>query len=120
MTNEELLANAGFVADCGDTSKTREMLGERYDIHPSRAQRLRIRVAAADPSTANSPDAPVSDALSAKSEETADGISFSNVQTTEPLTDWTAVFEQFNLDPERFIIGVSSLALTGAVLIFNR
>jgi len=104
LTNEELLANAGFVADCADTSKTREMLGEKYDIHPSRAQRLRIRVAAADPSTANSPDAPVSDALSAKSEETADGISFSNVQTTEPLTDWRAVFEQFNLDPERFII----------------
>jgi len=46
LTNEELLANAGFVADCGDTSKTREMLGEKYDIHPSRAQRLRIRARA--------------------------------------------------------------------------
>ena len=47
MTNEELLANVGFVSDCADRKITREALGEKYSIHPSRAQRLRIRAAAA-------------------------------------------------------------------------
>lgn len=33
-----------------------------------------------------------------------DGGEFTDIQTTEPLTDWTHVFERFNLDPGEFAI----------------
>ena len=46
MTNEELLANAGFVADCGDAGLSRKKVGRKYGIHESRVRRLRIEIEA--------------------------------------------------------------------------
>lgn len=34
----------------------------------------------------------------------ADGGEFTDIRTSEPLTDWSGVFRQFNLDPELFEI----------------
>ncbi|RKS19718.1 hypothetical protein DFO58_2223 [Arthrobacter sp. AG1021] len=33
-----------------------------------------------------------------------DGGEFTEIKTSEPLTDWTHIFERFNLDPEQFTI----------------
>ena len=106
MTNEELLANVGFVSDATNPNMSRRAVGEKYGIHESRVRRLRVLAEGGVVETPpNTPETePVEGALSAKSEETTAGVTFDNVQTTEPLTDWTAVFEQFNLDPKHFII----------------
>jgi hypothetical protein len=43
--------------------------------------------------------------VAGKATVTSDGGSFENIETTEPISgDWTAVFRQFNLDPEKFVI----------------
>lgn len=42
--------------------------------------------------------------LTGKADVTSDGGEFIDVQTEEPVTDWTRVFERFNLDPAAFDI----------------
>ena len=42
--------------------------------------------------------------LTGKADVTNDGGEFIDVQTEEPITDWTNVFERFNLDPNAFEI----------------
>lgn len=42
--------------------------------------------------------------LTGKADVSSDGGEFIDVQTEEPVTDWTRVFERFNLDPAAFDI----------------
>lgn len=42
--------------------------------------------------------------LSGRCDVTPDGGEFLDVQTEEPVTDWTTIFERFNLDPDTFAI----------------
>ncbi|MCW2132899.1 hypothetical protein B0G38_002066 [Arthrobacter sp. VKM Ac-2550] len=50
------------------------------------------------------PTAPVTaePTLTGKADVTKDGGEFIDVQTTEPVTDWTHIFQRFNLDPQAF------------------
>lgn len=43
-------------------------------------------------------------ALTGKADVTSDGGEFIDVITTEPVADWSAIFERFNLDPTAFRI----------------
>jgi len=111
LTNEELLANAGFVADCnGDTGK--KAIGEKYGIHPSRVQRLRKRLLAAAEGMPLAVASAGKDLLSGKAEENAEGGSFTDVQTLEPITDWTEVFTRFRLDPASFTIADDTVRMS--------
>ncbi|MHA7210806.1 hypothetical protein [Arthrobacter sp. MDT1-65] len=42
--------------------------------------------------------------LTGRCDVTSEGGEFFDVQTSEPLTDWSGVFERFNLDPATFTI----------------
>lgn len=42
--------------------------------------------------------------LTGRCDVTPDGGEFIDVQVTEPVSDWTQIFERFNLDPETFTI----------------
>lgn len=42
--------------------------------------------------------------LTGKADVTSDGGEFIDVQTKSPVTDWTHIFERFNLDPNEFIV----------------
>ncbi|MCC3277513.1 hypothetical protein LJ753_16740 [Arthrobacter sp. zg-Y20] len=48
-------------------------------------------------------EAPTPD-LTGRCDVTPDGGEFIDVQVTEPLKDWSAIFERFNLDPGTFVI----------------
>jgi len=43
-------------------------------------------------------------ALTGKADVTPDGGEFVNVQTVEPVSDWSKIFERFDLDPAVFVI----------------
>ncbi|MHB9005279.1 MAG: hypothetical protein ACYC6C_14740, partial [Coriobacteriia bacterium] len=41
-----------------------------------------------------------------------DGGEFSDIQTAEPITDWSAVFRRFNLDPDAFSVVGDTVRMT--------
>lgn len=54
--------------------------------------------------TPNKPNTPTGETLTGKADVNSDGGEFIDVQTTKPVTDWTHIFERFNLDPNEFVI----------------
>jgi hypothetical protein len=56
------------------------------------------------PASAHPATAPVTKALTGKADVTSDGGEFIDVQTEEPVTDWTHIFQRFNLNPADFSI----------------
>lgn len=55
-------------------------------------------------SAKNATTAPTGETLTGKADVNSDGGEFIDVQTTNPVTDWTHIFERFNLDPNEFVI----------------
>lgn len=58
----------------------------------------------AAPAPAKAAPAPAGQTLTGKADVTPDGGEFIDVQTEEPVTDWSQVFARFNLDPAAFDI----------------
>ena len=50
--------------------------------------------------------------LTGKAEFTADGGSFTDVQTDAPLTDWSDIFKRFNRDPAEFVIADDTVRMS--------
>lgn len=96
------LDNSDYCADLassmGDTAISRKWGYHRAAVQRDRKKLRRDRVHIPNPSP--QPDSDVS----AQVEVGPEGGEFTNVKSDQPITDWTHIFEKFNLDPNEFSI----------------
>ncbi|MGP9528599.1 hypothetical protein [Glutamicibacter sp. AOP5-A2-18] len=74
------------------------------NVSKSAVNNHRKRICACDKSQPTVAKNATTETLTGKADVTSDGGEFIDVQTTKPVTDWTHIFERFNLDPNEFVI----------------
>lgn len=98
---DALLQNPVFVADVRGTEPIRTV-AQRHGASFGHVQHLRVKGVPEPKLTTPAPG--TADNLTGRVDITPDGGQFIDVQTVDPITDWTDVFARFNLDPDSFDI----------------
>jgi hypothetical protein len=97
-------ANAGASLSAWDELTSREA-AKLAGVGKSTVNNHRTKkCACSSEQTAPAPAAQHAPVLTGKADVASDGGEFIDVQTEEPVTDWTHIFERFNLDPAAFDI----------------
>lgn len=104
MPKSPLWDNEDFLNDCrSDMSKADVM--EKWQVSSGLVVDVRKEVGGPRTVVVGTTDAEFdTEADSAKLTLDSKGGSFSNVKSDSPITDWSGVFKQFNLDPDSFEI----------------
>ncbi|WP_440708814.1 hypothetical protein [Herbiconiux sp. YIM B11900] len=97
-----LAGNQAWAEAVADLTKSERDIAAEFGVARSTAHDWRVgKVGKRKPAAA--PEN-VSDTLTGRAEVGSDGGEFTDVQTDKPVTDWTGIFERFNLDPAVFEI----------------
>lgn len=110
-TAKGLLEQPGFVEDLRNETLSGRAIAEKWGCSESNARQHRINLRKSEP-FAGIADADSDDLAGGRLNLGPEGGDFDGIKSEKPITDWSDVFRQFNLDPDSFTIDGNSVRMS--------